>query len=113
MGVVADQPYTLRDHDLLMDVAEGEYVLRVQDLNEADRPREKLLAAGPEGLNLAELCAVIWNVGTRREDVLSMARRTLQEYGEKAIANGLKPQQLAAATDIPIVKACQLVAALE
>jgi len=113
MGVIADRQYTLQDHDLLFDAPEQGYVLRVRDLNEEDRPREKLLAAGPQGLSLAELTAIVWNVGTKKEDVLSMARRTLQEYGEKAIANGLRPQQLADATDIPLTKACQLVAALE
>ena len=104
--------YALRDHDVVID-EDAQYVLRVKDLAEEDRPREKLLAAGPYNLSLAELLAILWNVGTRKEDVLAMARRTLKEYGEKAISSELSPKQLAEVADIPLTKACQIIAALE
>jgi DNA repair protein RadC len=105
--------YVLQDLDLYLDKPEDGYVLKVRDLPEADKPREKLLAAGPGALSLAELVAVLWGAGTRREEVLAMARRTIREYGEKTVANGLNPQQLAEAVGIPLHKACQLVVSFE
>jgi DNA repair protein RadC len=52
-------------------------------------------------------------VGTRKEDVLAMAKRTLQEYGERAAFSHTNPGELASSLDIPMAKACQLVAAFE
>jgi len=109
--------YVLQDHDRIY--SEGElstgdgYHLRVRDLPLPDRPREKMLAAGAHALTVAELIAVLWGVGTRREEVLAMAKRTLREYGEKAVGNELRPERLAEAADIPLHKACQLVAGFE
>lgn len=112
MPAALSQPYYhITDTDRLLD--EAEYVLRVKDRPAEDRPREKLLSAGASTLSQAELVAVLWGVGTRREDVLAMARRTLQEYGERAVFSSAKPAQLAEALDIPLTKACQLVAAFE
>jgi len=64
-------------------------------------------------LTQAELVAILWGVGTRNEDVLTMAKRALREYGEKALLREVKPTNLAELLDIPLTKACQLVAALE
>ncbi len=105
--------YALRDQDRILNDTEHEYVLRVKDLAEEERPREKLTKTGPHNLSLAELVAIIWGVGTRKEDVLAMAKRTLKEYGEKAIGNELSPKQLAEVADIPLTKACQIIASLE
>jgi DNA repair protein RadC len=105
------QTYRITDHDIVLD--DVEYVLRVKDMPDEERPREKLLAAGPQSLSQVELVAVVWGVGTRKEDVLAMARRTLQEYGERAVLGNSKPAELAQELDIPLTKACQLVAAFE
>lgn len=109
--------YVLQDLDTLIGEggpgAAAGYVLRVRDLPEPERPREKLLALGPDALGMSDLLAVLWGVGTRREDVLAMARRTLHEYGEKAIGNERSPVRLADVADIPLSKACQLVAGFE
>jgi DNA repair protein RadC len=111
-----ESTYVLQDHDHIYtegEVTVGEYHLRVRDLPLPDRPREKMLAAGPHALSVAELVATLWGVGTKREEVLTMAKRTLREYGEKAVGNELSPERLAEAADIPMQKACQLVAAFE
>lgn len=106
--------YQLEDHDRLFDhgagQSSGQYVLRVKDLPDAEKPREKLQELGPSNLSMAELVAVLWGVGSRKEDVLAMAHRTLKEYGEKAIGNELHAARLAEAADIPLSKAAQLIA---
>jgi DNA repair protein RadC len=107
------QAYTLHDHDIILGEAETPYVLRVKDLPDAEKPREKLLDIGPSNLTIAELVSVLWGVGTRKEDVLAMAQRTLKEYGEKTLSNELNPKRLAEAADIPLIKACQIIAGFE
>lgn len=109
----ATRDYGLRDHDLIFTETDTQYVLRVKDMPDNERPRERLLELGPSNLSVAELVAILWGVGNRKEDVLAMAKRTLKEYGEKAISNELDPQRLAEAADIPLTKACQIIAGFE
>lgn len=105
--------YRLEDRDLVFAEPEAGYVLRVRDMPDTDRPRERLLEAGPGNLSVAELLAIIWGVGTPKEDVLAMAKRTLKEYGEKVISSELNPRRLADTADIPLTKACQVIASFE
>ncbi len=89
------------------------YVLRVRDLPSADKPREKLLRFGASGLSSAELVAVVLGVGTKREEVMTMAQRILHEYGDRAIMHERNPAKLSMVLDIPQAKACQVVACYE
>lgn len=113
MPIISQTHYTLKDQDLLLDSNGSEYILKVRDLPEQERPREKLLQLGPGHLTLAELVAVLLGVGTRKEEVLEMAQRIFKEYGEKSIAHETNAQKLSDALDIPIAKACQIIASLE
>lgn len=106
--------YSIVDRDII--TGEGDthqYVLRVRDLPIEDKPREKLLAVGPGNLTHTELMAILLGVGTRKEEVLAMANRILREYGERAIINEKNPKRLAESLDIPLAKACQIVASFE
>ena len=105
--------YPVVDHDLIFSEQENQYVLRVKDLPEDERPRERMLESGPGELSVAELVAIVWGVGSKSEDVLAMAKRTLHEYGEKTIANELSPKRLSEGAEIPLTKACQIIAGLE
>lgn len=110
--------YALRDRDILFGehdsiAARADYVLRVRDMPDADKPREKLVARGVNALSVAELLAVVWGVGTKSEDVLAMAKRTLHEYGEKTIGAERRPDRIAQVANIPETKAAQVVAAFE
>ncbi|MBZ5588859.1 MAG: DNA repair protein RadC [Acidobacteriia bacterium] len=55
--------------------------MRVAELAQDDRPRERLLEKGPETLTDAELVAVLLRTGTRGTDVLELAERWLAEAG--------------------------------
>lgn len=103
--------YKMVDNDRIVD--DVRYVLRVRDMPLEEKPREKLAKYGPSTLSMAELVAVLWGVGTRKEDVLEMSRRVLKEYGERAILHETDPAKLADALMIPHNKAYQLVAGLE
>jgi len=107
--------YTLKDTDLIMSTYSSgrQYVLKLRDLPSESRPREKLISGGPGSLSLQELLAVILNTGSKKEGVLEMAQRVVREYGNSALAGQTNPELLVSELDIPLGKACQIVACAE
>lgn len=89
------------------------YRLTIRDLPNEQKPREKLKISGPSSLSMAELWAVILNIGTKKEDILGMSSRIIKEYGERSIINEQNPERLAKTLDIPLGKAHQVVATIE
>lgn len=89
------------------------YTLAFRDLPKEDKPREKLSTLGAPALSTAELLAIVLNVGTKKEDVYAMAQRVLREYGEKSLATFTNPKEVSAMLDVPLIKATQIVAAVE
>lgn len=104
--------YKIADHDLILS-SDKKYILRVKDLAETDRPREKMISHGAGELSSAELLAIILNTGNKKEGVLELSFRLLKEYGEKAIISQNNPEKLSKELNVPIVKACQIVACFE
>ena len=102
--------YAIRDSAVIIDAPMREYVLTLHDLSPEDKPREKLMSQGPEALNMKELMSVILVTGTTKEDVLEMSDRIVREYGEKSILAEKDAKKLSLDLDIPIVKACQIIA---
>lgn len=111
--LTVSQSYRLTDTDIITGEGETQYILRVRDLPMEEKPREKLLSYGPETLTHAELMAILLGVGTKKEEVMGMAHRILREYGERAITSEKNPQRLADSLEIPLAKACQIVASFE
>ncbi len=105
--------YTLKDNDLILGAREKEYVLRVKDLPDGEKPREKMIKEGPSVLSEVELLAVVLGVGTRKEEVFAMASRIFKQYGENTIVNQTDPNEIEKELDIPLAKACQIVASFE
>ncbi len=102
--------YAIHSRALVLDNSERTYVLKIRDLPEEDRPREKLAENGPEALSLSDLLAVVLQTGTKKEEVLAMTGRVLREYGEKSLLSEKNPVHLAHDLDIPLGKAMQIVA---
>jgi DNA repair protein RadC len=105
--------YTIKDTELVMTSGPGGgrvYDLRLRDLPKEEKPREKMISFGPSCLSLVELVAVVLNVGTKAEDVLSMSKRLVKEYGVSALSSQFNPEQLSFDLNIPIGKACQIIA---
>lgn len=106
--------YEIKNLDKMMVLhTEQQYVYKLRDMPEAEKPREKLLAHGPEILSVVELLSIILNTGTVKEDVMAMASRIIREYGEKSFSSFTNAQKLSDELQIPIVKACQVVASSE
>ncbi|MGQ9834950.1 MAG: RadC family protein [Thermoanaerobaculaceae bacterium] len=87
--------------------------MRVSELSEEERPREKLLAHGPAALTNPELLAVLLRTGTAGVDVLDLARDLLQECGGLTGLARLPVSELFAKKGIGKAKAATLAAALE
>ncbi len=102
--------YNIKDSDLILDNALKEYVLKIKDLPIEAKPREKLINRGPEILSIQELLAVIMGTGSKSEDVLEMSGRIIKEYGEKSIIAERDAKKLSINMNIPLVKACQIIA---
>lgn len=85
-------------------------VYRVKDLPQKKRPHEKLQSYGPEELSNRELLAAILYTGTRKEGVMEMASRIIDEYGDNYVVNETDPKRLAKFMNLPLSKATQVVA---
>ncbi|MCF7865679.1 MAG: DNA repair protein RadC [Candidatus Pacebacteria bacterium] len=113
--------YTLTNSDLLMTTglentmasSARQYVLKLRDLPTDDKPREKLIEQGVQALSLQELISVILNTGTKKEDVTAMSLKIVREYGNSALTGTIDPSIMAEELDIPIGKACQVIACSE
>lgn len=68
--------------------------MRIKDIPEDGRPRERFLKHGPETLSDAELFAIILRTGTLNENVIDMSNRLIAEYGlDKLFECSLKELQ--------------------
>lgn len=102
--------YEIFSNVLFLDQSLRDHVYTIKDLPPEGKPRQKLMRQGPEALNIRELLAVVLNIGTTKEDVLEMSGRIIRDYGEKSVLAEKNPTKLAKELDIPIGKACQIVA---
>lgn len=105
--------YKIKDHNTVLNHGRQYRIPRVKDLPEEEKPREKLVRDGVGALSAAELLAVVLGTGTKREEVLAMSSRLLREYGEKGIAYQKDPRLIERDLNIPLIKACQIVASFE
>ncbi|ERI90103.1 DNA repair protein RadC [Clostridiales bacterium oral taxon 876 str. F0540] len=90
-----------------------EKTLKIMDLPENERPREKLLKYGAETLSNGELIAVILRTGSLSEDILNLSNRVLKETGG---LNGLlssDAHEFLSLKGIGAAKAAQLMALAE
>lgn len=105
--------YTIVPSERVLDNPSRKYVLKVRDLPKEKKPRERLLAHGPESLTSAELLAVILNTGTKKEEVLALSERIMQEYGDRGIMNQRSATKMIQELQIPSGKAAQITAIAE
>lgn len=104
--------YRIKDNNVIID-QDRAYVLRVKDLLEEERPRERLEKYGPSVLSSAELLAIVLNSGTKKEEIMNMTSRIMKEYGEKTLCYQTDPKEVEREFGVPFVKACQIVACFE
>ncbi len=85
---------------------------KIKQLPSFERPREKLLRYGPSRLTEAELLAIIFGTGSKKEDVVSLSKKILERLGEERLTE-LKMGDLLSIQELGQVKKCQLLALVE
>lgn len=83
----------------------------IQKLPRSKRPRERLIATGPQNLTQVELLAVILGSGTTRRNVLALAKQILAKFGPDLTHTNLK--QLTTIHGIGQIQAAKIIATLE
>src|SRR5262245_17167676 len=79
----------------------------------SERPRERLLSAGPQALSDGELLAVLLGTGTRAQSVAELARALLERWGSLTALLSTPPAELSRAHGLGPARVARLVAALE
>ncbi|MFN2195223.1 MAG: RadC family protein [Anaerolineales bacterium] len=88
-------------------------VYRIMDIQESDRPRERLARLGAESLSSAELLAILLRVGRKGENAVQMGHRLLQDFGGLAGLHRASFDEVCARKGVGPAKAAQLKAAVE
>jgi DNA repair protein RadC len=86
---------------------------RISDLQESDRPRERLETLGPQALTNAELIAILLRVGVRGENAVEVGQRLLQEFGGLQGLHRVPFKELMNQHGMGEAKASQIKAAIE
>jgi len=86
---------------------------RITDINESDRPRERLAELGPQALSNAELIAILLRVGIQGENAVQMGQRLLQDLGGLHGLHQASFVEVCAQRGLGAAKAAQIKAAIE
>lgn len=113
-----NEPSTINSHNILSKKSVKYSDIKVSsisinDLNDTDKPREKLVRKGVEKLSEEELIAILLGSGSKKEDVLTVSKKlwtyisSLHRYSE------LNINDLMTIDGIGLSKASTVIAALE
>jgi len=86
--------------------------MKIKEMAAENRPVERLLTCGAEGLSNAELIALVLKTGTKERSVLDIAQEFFSKYQLKDIG-GVTIPELLKIKGIGKVKACQIKALFE
>jgi DNA repair protein RadC len=87
--------------------------LRINDLPEEDRPREKLAKWGPQSLSNAELLAIFLRVGVAGKSAIEVAQELLDTHGSLRSLGRSNIKEIAKQHGVGPAKAAQIAAAFE
>ena len=85
--------------------------LKLRELPQEDRPREKLLARGANALTNAELIAILLRTGFRGKNVLEVAKELLARFGSLNALSRCSVDEISQVKGVKGAKAIELVAA--
>ena len=88
------------------------YNIKIKEMPDDERPRERLLKRGPSALSNAELLAVILRTGTKNENVVSICKRILSCYNLKQLSLA-NMSELVQIHGVGYAKAAQILAVFE
>jgi len=85
----------------------------IKDLEEQERPRERLARLGPQSLTTAELLAILLRVGMVGETAVQVGQRLLQTFGGISGIHRASLDELRDQKGVKLAKAAQIKAAIE
>jgi DNA repair protein RadC len=85
--------------------------MKIKDIPQSERPREKLLAQGAAFLSDQELLAIILGKGTQKDDVLSLSKKIVKIIDEKGLS--FSADDIMGIDGIGAAKAASIAAAFE
>lgn len=88
-------------------------IYRIMDLQQSDRPRERLAALGPQALSNAELIAILLRVGVRGESAVAVGQRLINKFGGLSGLHRAPFKDLMDQYGLGEAKASQIKAAIE
>lgn len=89
------------------------FTTSIKDLNDNDKPREKLYKFGADKLSEYELIAILLGSGSRNEDVLTLSKKLWQYMSKFHRISELAIDDLMEIEGIGLSKACSIISALE
>lgn len=89
------------------------FTTSIKDLNDNDKPREKLYKFGADKLSEYELIAILLGSGSRNEDVLTLSKKLWQYMSKFHRISELVIDDLMEIEGIGLSKACSIISALE
>lgn len=89
------------------------FTTSIKDLNDNDKPREKLYKFGADKLSEYELIAILLGSGSRNEDVLTLSKKLWQYMSKFHRISELEIDDLMEIEGIGLSKACSIISALE
>lgn len=87
--------------------------LKIREMPQEERPREKLIGRGASALTDAELIAILLRTGVAGSNVVDVARELLERFGSLATLSRCTVNELAEIRGIGLAKAMHLVAAFD
>ncbi len=88
-------------------------VYTIKEMNEDERPRERLARLGPQSLTTAELLAILLRVGMVGESAVQVGQRLLQTFGGISGIHRASLDELRSQKGVKLAKAAQIKAAIE
>jgi len=85
----------------------------IKELPAELRPRERLLAEGPEALSAAELLGILLGIGSREQTAVELGQQVISESGGLFGLHGASVHDLLEVHGIGEAKACIVLAAVE
>jgi DNA repair protein RadC len=85
--------------------------LKIREMPQEERPREKLAAHGPAALTNSELIAILLRTGVIGTNAIEVARELLERYGSLRGLSRCSVDELSKIRGVGFAKAVQLVAA--
>jgi DNA repair protein RadC len=85
--------------------------LKIREMAEDERPREKLAARGADALSDAELIAILLRTGVEGANAIEVAAKLIKEFGSLGTLSRCSVKELARIKGIGLAKGTQLAAA--